>query len=171
MTLYAAGKLSLANTFGPFGGIDPSSFSKDYVCQPIPSSLKLCRNMVYHEMRLPNLLDHETMAEVKQQARSWVPLLNKTCHKDLQLLLCSLFAPVCVANSPVPIYPCKSLCEAVKSSCEPKMQKVGYPWPSMLNCTKFPQNDMCVAQQCQSNCSDSSESKLLFLPLIRHCIL
>lgn len=114
--------------------------------------------MEYRQMRLPNLLGHETMDEIHQQARSWVPLLKKKCHKDLQLLLCSLFTPVCVENSPVPIYPCRSLCEGVKSTCEPAMQKVGYPWPPMLNCSKFPQNDMCVAPQCRSNCSTPQPS-------------
>lgn len=150
--------LCSANTFGAFTGVDSSSpFVKNFVCQPIPNSLKLCRNIAYDQMRLPNLLGHETIEEVKQQAGSWVPLLSKRCHKDLQRLLCSLFSPVCIENSPEPIYPCRSLCEAVKDACEPVMQKVGYPWPDMLSCDKFPQNDMCVPQECHHNCSSYAE--------------
>ena len=61
-------------------------------------------------MRLPNLLDHDTMSEVSQQATSWLPLLNVQCHADSQLFLCSLFAPVCLER---PIYPCRSLCNKV----------------------------------------------------------
>ena len=61
-------------------------------------------------MRLPNLLDHDTMSEVSQQATSWLPLLNVRCHADSQLFLCSLFAPVCLER---PIYPCRSLCNKV----------------------------------------------------------
>lgn len=160
---------STANTFGPFGGLDASPFAKNYVCRPIPQSLKLCRNMEYRQMRLPNLLGHETMDEIHQQARSWVPLLKKKCHQDLQLLLCSLFTPVCVENSPIAIYPCRSLCEGVKSTCEPAMQKVGYPWPPMLNCSKFPQNDMCVAPQCSSNCSTPQPSELTNLIISYNC--
>ena len=65
---------------------------------------------VHLQMRLPNLLDHDTMSEVSQQATSWLPLLNVQCHADSQLFLCSLFAPVCLER---PIYPCRSLCKKV----------------------------------------------------------
>ena len=47
-------------------------------------------------MRLPNLLEHDTIQEVSQQAASWIPLLNVKCHDDTQLFLCSLFAPVSI---------------------------------------------------------------------------
>jgi len=62
------------------------------------------------------------------------------CH--FQLFLCSLFAPVCLERA---IYPCRSLCEAVKTGCERRMQAYGFPWPEMLSCQKFPvANDMCI---------------------------
>ncbi|XP_071439138.1 secreted frizzled-related protein 5-like [Hetaerina americana] len=107
--------------------------------------MTLCRGIGYHKMRLPNLLDHDTMLEVSQQAVSWVPLLNVRCHPDTQLLLCSLFSPVCLDR---PIYPCRSLCEKVKLGCEGRMKMYGFPWPEMLKCAKFPlDNDMCIAPQ------------------------
>lgn len=121
-----------------------SPYSKPGSCVPIPDKLKLCRNLAYKEMKLPNLLNHETMDEVKQQTLSWIPLLRKNCHPDLQRFLCSLFAPVCLESSPQPIYPCKSLCERVKNACEPVMIRAGYPWPGMLSCDPLPQNEMCI---------------------------
>ena len=60
-------------------------------CVDIPRNLSLCHGIRYSKMRLPNLLDHDSMAEVLQQAASWVPLLNVRCHADTQLFLCSLF--------------------------------------------------------------------------------
>lgn len=60
-------------------------------CVDIPRNLTLCYGIRYSKMRLPNLLDHDSMAEVIQQAASWVPLLNVRCHADTQLFLCSLF--------------------------------------------------------------------------------
>ena len=71
-------------------------------------------------MRLPNLVEHDTLHEViynlqiiiiqesppprifndhisiqvSQQSMSWIPLLNIKCHPDTQLFLCSLFSPV-----------------------------------------------------------------------------
>uniref|UniRef100_A0A8C4Q9W6 Secreted frizzled-related protein 5 n=1 Tax=Eptatretus burgeri TaxID=7764 RepID=A0A8C4Q9W6_EPTBU len=117
-------------------------YSRSAVCVPIPEDLRLCHNVGYRDMRLPNLLEHESMQEVRQQAGAWVPLLAKRCHPDTQLLLCSLFAPVCLDR---PIYPCRSLCEAVRDSCVPVMESFGFPWPEMLRCDKFPlDNDLCI---------------------------
>ncbi|XP_043912843.1 secreted frizzled-related protein 5 [Protopterus annectens] len=119
--------------------------SKQTQCMDIPMDLRLCYNVGYQRMRLPNLLDHETLPEVRQQASSWVPLLAKRCHADTQLFLCSLFAPVCLDR---PIYPCRSLCEAVRDSCAPVMESYGFPWPEMLKCDKFPiDNDLCITVQ------------------------
>lgn len=118
-------------------------------CMDIPKNMTLCHDIGYSKMRLPNLLDHDTMAEVSQQASSWVPLLNIKCHADTQLFLCSLFSPVCLDR---PIYPCRSLCEKVKTGCEGRMRVYGFPWPDILRCEKFPlDNDMCIASQSTSS--------------------
>ncbi|KAB0399968.1 hypothetical protein E2I00_007398, partial [Balaenoptera physalus] len=53
-------------------------------CLDIPADLPLCHTVGYKRMRLPNLLEHESLAEVKQQASSWLPLLAKRCHSDTQ---------------------------------------------------------------------------------------
>ena len=111
-------------------------------CVPIPHNMSLCHGLEYQRMRLPNLLDHDTIDEVLEQSASWVHLKKLKCHPDTQKFLCSLFAPVCLET---PIYPCRSLCEAVRTSCESAMLKFGYPWPEMVNCDKFPEGDMCVA--------------------------
>lgn len=124
-------------------------YTKQPQCVDIPADMRLCHNVGYKKMRLPNLLDHESMPEVKQQAGSWVPLLAKRCHPDTQVFLCSLFAPVCLDR---PIYPCRSLCEAVRDSCAPVMETYGFPWPEMLTCDKFPiDNDLCIPMQYTGN--------------------
>ncbi|XP_012509010.1 PREDICTED: LOW QUALITY PROTEIN: secreted frizzled-related protein 1-like [Propithecus coquereli] len=117
-------------------------YAKPPQCVDIPADLRLCHNVGYERMLLPNVLKHETMAEVKQQASSWVPLLNKNCHVGTQVFLCSLFTPVCLN---LPIYPCCWLCEAVRNSCEPVMQFLSFCWPEMLKCDKFPEEDVCIA--------------------------
>ncbi|XP_045734531.2 secreted frizzled-related protein 5 [Mirounga angustirostris] len=121
------------------------AYSKPPQCLDIPADLPLCHTVGYKRMRLPNLLEHESLAEVKQQASSWLPLLAKRCHSDTQVFLCSLFAPVCLDR---PIYPCRSLCEAVRAGCAPLMEAYGFPWPEMLHCHKFPlDNDLCITMQ------------------------
>ncbi|XP_040190563.1 secreted frizzled-related protein 2-like [Rana temporaria] len=114
-------------------------------CKQIPSSMTLCHAVGYGEMRLPNLLGHDTMKEVLQQAGSWVPLLTKQCHADTKKFLCSLFAPVCLSDLEEAIHPCRSLCEEVRDGCTPVMAAFGFPWPEMFNCTQFPEgNELCV---------------------------
>ncbi len=114
-------------------------------CIDIPSNLTLCQNLRYNQMRLPNLLEHDTIREVTQQAKSWVPLVGIRCHPDTKLFLCSLFSPVCLDR---PIWPCRSLCSAVKMACEGHMNAHGYSWPDMLRCDKFPlDNDLCIGLQ------------------------
>lgn len=125
-------------------------------CLEIPANLTLCRGIGYTRMRLPNLLEHDSMAEVQQQARSWVQLVNRRCHPDTQLFLCSLFSPVCLER---PIFPCRSLCEAVRRGCESTMAHYGYPWPDMVRCDKFPlDNDMCIGVQSAAAASEASAS-------------
>ncbi|XP_053234385.1 secreted frizzled-related protein 5-like isoform X2 [Podarcis raffonei] len=112
-------------------------------CTLIPRSMALCYDIGYTEMRLPNLLDHETMAEAIQQSTSWLPLLARECHPDARIFLCSLFAPICLDRL---IYPCQSLCKAVRNSCAPVMACYGYPWPEILNCNKFPEDhELCIS--------------------------
>lgn len=120
-------------------------FYKKNNCKPIPANLLLCHDIEYTEMRLPNLLGHETMNEVLQQASSWIPLVQKQCHPDTRKFLCSLFAPVCLDDLDEPIQPCRSLCESVKHGCAPVMSAFGFPWPKMLDCDRFPlDNDLCI---------------------------
>ncbi|KJH52221.1 fz domain protein [Dictyocaulus viviparus] len=111
-------------------------------------------------MRLPNLLEHETINEAIHHSTDWRSLLQLNCHPDTQLFLCSLFAPICLPTMDKEILPCRSLCQAVKQDCEMindaninahsqgcegRMSIYGFPWPQMLSCEKYPEdNDMCI---------------------------
>ncbi|XP_041465974.1 secreted frizzled-related protein 5-like [Lytechinus variegatus] len=124
--------------------LDLSGRPKESVCVEIPEDLSLCQNIGYTSMRMPNLLEHDTLDEVKNQAKSWIPLLLQHCHEGTQLFLCTLFAPVCLVLDR-PIYPCRSLCEEVQAGCGPLMESNCFPWPDMLRCDKFPEdNDLCI---------------------------
>ncbi|KAI1714823.1 fz domain-containing protein [Ditylenchus destructor] len=132
-------------------------------CVDIPRNFSLCYGMQYNSMRLPNLLDHDSLDEVIQQSDAWNSLLRLHCHPDTRLFLCSLFAPICLPNMPTQhIQPCQSLCSAVQSGCENRMQQYGFPWPEMLRCQRFPtDNDMCIKPvghvQTRSACKSCSQ--------------
>ncbi|KAF7700881.1 secreted frizzled-related protein 1b [Silurus meridionalis] len=113
-------------------------------CVDIPVDLRLCHGIGYTQMLLPNLLEHESMTEVKQQASSWVPLVHRRCHAGTQVFLCSLFAPVCLEKA---VHPCRKLCESVRDACSPIMEAFGFIWPEMLNCSRFPleEKEICIS--------------------------
>ncbi|CAJ1065650.1 secreted frizzled-related protein 2 [Xyrichtys novacula] len=116
------------------------------VCKPIPSTLSLCHGIGYRQMRIPNLLGHDTLKEAQQQSAAWLPLISKLCHRDTKKFLCSLFAPVCLPELNEPVSPCRSLCEAVRDGCVPVMSAFGFPWPEMFNCSRFPRGtELCIA--------------------------
>lgn len=135
-------------------------------CVEIPQNMSLCYGIGYTQMLLPNLLDHDSIREASEQSSSWIPLANIKCHQHTQLFLCSLFAPICPMQQPQPdtsfmqsdqplpplltsgptIYPCRSLCESVRTGCMGVMSKHGFPWPDFLTCSRFPvDNDMCIS--------------------------
>ncbi|KAM3875364.1 secreted frizzled-related protein 2-like [Diretmus argenteus] len=128
----------------------PSAFgfssSVRSVCKPIPSTLSLCHGIGYRQMRIPNLLGHDSLREAQQQSAAWLPLVSKLCHRDTKKFLCSLFAPVCLPELSGPVSPCRGLCEAVRDGCVPVMSAFGFPWPEMFNCTRFPRgaDELCI---------------------------
>jgi len=122
----SSSSLSNVNSNIELFDLDSSLYGKP-TCVNIPTNMSLCTNINYNQMRMPNLLGHETMDEIEYQSSVWVPLLSVNCHKDAQMFLCSLFAPVCVEQAQAAIYPCRSLCESVKSSCEGPMLSYNYP--------------------------------------------
>ncbi|UJR07646.1 hypothetical protein I4U23_011934 [Adineta vaga] len=140
-------------------------------CQEIPSNFTLCYGLGYTQMHLPNLLNHESITEILYELPLWQSLLSLGCHTNARLLLCSILAPVCLQQTPTKstlvsfdnnqdsilnmahdnkrfLYPCRTLCESVKQSCEPRMiTQFGYKWPTMIACDQYPADtELCVSE-------------------------
>jgi frizzled 4 len=115
-------------------------------CEPI--KLDLCRGIGYGQTSMPNLVGHDLQKDAQLQLQTFTPLIQYGCSSQLQFFLCSVYVPMCTEKVHVPIGPCRPLCEAVRSRCQPVLQEFGFPWPSALNCSKFPpennQNHMCM---------------------------
>ncbi|KAL0175285.1 hypothetical protein M9458_031253 [Cirrhinus mrigala] len=100
------------------------------VCKPVPNTMVLCSGIGYGEMRLPNLLGHDSAREAQQQSAAWMPLLGKHCHPDTRRFLCSLFAPVCLPEVTAPVRPAG---------------RVSARHERMFNCSRFPDgSELCI---------------------------
>nr|VZI06245.1 unnamed protein product [Spirometra erinaceieuropaei] len=122
-------------------------------CHEIPKKMKLCTGLGYNMMVLPNSLEHARVEEVIAQSEVWLTLVNIGCHEELRLFLCSLYAPICIADHKEKlIQPCRDLCESVRGACLPIMSNFGLRWPDMVTCSKFPlgQNEVCIPSKKQT---------------------
>ncbi|GFO05676.1 frizzled-4-like [Plakobranchus ocellatus] len=115
-------------------------------CQPIPYDK--CKGLGYNVTGMPNLVNHANEEDALLQLKTFQPLIQYECSSRLKFFLCSVYLPMCTEKVLTPIGPCRPLCESVRRRCEPVLQQFGYPWPSALNCSKFPpQNNheyMCM---------------------------
>ncbi|XP_055330240.1 frizzled-4-like [Paramacrobiotus metropolitanus] len=120
-------------------------------CQPIPEKSG-CRVMPYNATTTPNLVGQYDSREAEQSLDSYSLLVKNGCSPHLKFFLCATYFPMCTTVPPVDtviiIPPCRALCLAVQEKCLPVMQEFGYPWPSALDCDKFPEanrkDQMCM---------------------------
>lgn len=115
-------------------------------CEPI--RIEMCRNLGYNETSMPNLAGNEVQSDAEYTLQSFSPLIEYVCSSQLKLFLCATYVPMCTPKAPVPIGPCRTLCESVRSRCDPVLQGFGYLWPPALDCSLFPkdnnQETMCM---------------------------
>ncbi|XP_037828859.1 frizzled-4 isoform X1 [Lucilia sericata] len=115
-------------------------------CEPI--KIDLCRNIGYNETSMPNLVGNELQSDAEYILQTFSPLIEYVCSSQLKLFLCATYVPMCTPKVPVPIGPCRTLCESVRSRCHPVLQGFGYPWPPALDCHRFPKENnhetMCM---------------------------
>nr|XP_043889448.1 uncharacterized protein LOC122774355 isoform X2 [Solea senegalensis] len=102
-------------------------------CQTI--TVPLCKDLLYTETVLPNLLGHKSQEEANLDIHPYYPLVKVECSPHLKPFLCSLFTPQCVAGKARP--PCRTLCEKARSDCGSLMSRFGYAWPESFKCDAF----------------------------------
>ncbi|XP_019719425.1 atrial natriuretic peptide-converting enzyme-like [Hippocampus comes] len=95
----------------------------------------LCKDLPYTETVMPNILGHKTQEDVSVQVNAYYTLVNLGCSPHLKTFLCSVLTPECKSGKAR--LPCRTLCELVRSSCEPLLREFGYVWPDSLKCDAF----------------------------------
>ncbi|XP_044062938.1 uncharacterized protein LOC122881180 [Siniperca chuatsi] len=115
------------------GQDNPVTPTSPATCQTI--SVPLCKDLLYTETVLPNILGHKTQDDAGLEVNQFAPLVKVECSPHLKPFLCSAYTPECVSGKPRP--PCRTLCEQARSGCESLMNKFGFQWPEALRCEAF----------------------------------
>uniref|UniRef100_A0A182NGK4 FZ domain-containing protein n=1 Tax=Anopheles dirus TaxID=7168 RepID=A0A182NGK4_9DIPT len=130
----------------PVSGTNTADFSSQRTCEPI--RIELCRGIGYNETSLPNIVGHELQSDANFTLQTFFPLIQFGCSRQLKFFLCATYVPMCTPKVSMPIGPCRSLCNTVKNRCHPILQGFGFPWPSALDCNRFPEENnhehMCM---------------------------
>ena len=115
-------------------------------CEPI--RFEMCKGLGYNVTGMPNLVGHRDQEDASLQLQTFTPLIQYGCSNQLKFFLCSVYVPMCTEKVMSPIGPCRPMCDSVRRRCQPVLNEFGYPWPTALNCSKFPphndQNHMCM---------------------------
>ncbi|XP_065347536.1 frizzled-7-B [Cloeon dipterum] len=140
---------------------DKDSLPHHERCEQI--TIPFCTSMPYNKTIMPNLLNHQKQEDAGLEVHVYFPLIKVNCSPDMQLFLCSVYAPVCtLLERPIP--PCRSLCQSAKDGCEALMNRFGFPWPEGLDCEKFPvtmsgdEKDICFGENKTSSSAPTSGS-------------
>lgn len=81
----------------------------------------------------PAYLPTHNQAELLGNAAISLAVKSK-CSPDVAVFLCFAYFPLCAENQP-PVLPCKSLCERVRSDCEPYLNSTyNIQWPQWADC-------------------------------------
>lgn len=110
-------------------------------------TIPMCQDMPYNLTRMPNVMGHSDQSEAAIPVHEFLPLVEFGCSRHLKFFLCSLYAPMCTEQVDVPIPSCQSICEQVKASCLPVLERFSFNWPPMFNCSTLPvpeKNGLCM---------------------------
>ena len=123
-----------------------SDYNSNERCQPI--KIQMCKGLPYNTTIFPNLMGHQDQSEAMAEVHPYNALTKIKCSKDIQLFLCSMYAPPCLHQWDKPLKPCRDLCESARKGCESLMKHFGYDWPKAFDCSKFPpadsEEDICI---------------------------
>lgn len=95
-----------------------------------------CSEFGYQNAFFPNFRLHADIAEAGGEFSDFDLLLTSGCHADVRQFFCGFYFPLCFEKGGQACFlkPCRSLCLAVRESCEQLLVTNGFVWPVFLDC-------------------------------------
>lgn len=136
-------------------------------CQPFETDL--CNIDSYSTLRpFRNTLGHTNIETAIAELHKYYFLFNsERCKANIQLFLCSLYAPVCLEDrdKKVPqdllqnlLLPCRDICEEARNVCWPNFKLANLSWPEDWRCEKFNYTNVDPLCVINNNRTKSSET-------------
>ncbi|XP_072035921.1 frizzled-9-like [Amphiura filiformis] len=134
--------------------------SRQGQCERI--TIQMCVGIGYNMTRMPNFFGHTSQSEAAPLIHEFMPLVHYGCHDHLLFFLCSLYAPMCSEQVDMIIPACRPMCEDVRASCAPVMERFDFRWPESMDCSKLPRSkdrsNLCmVAPNTSENVPDGTD--------------
>jgi len=121
-----------------------------YQCEPV--RMKMCNDLDpqnYVRTSFPNFMNHSSQDVAQRELSHYSGIIDSGCSSVLKMFLCTLYIPICKIGVGQRIPPCKSLCQAARSGCEPLLNSAHIRWPHSMDCDRFPDEnsgDLCISQ-------------------------
>ncbi|CEF67005.1 Frizzled-4 [Strongyloides ratti] len=126
----------------------------------IPITFDYCQNVLpYKITRYPNLAGDENEKDAINSIESYNMLVDTGCSQQLKFFLCSTYFPMCTDKVPIPIGPCRIICQEVHEKCEPVLRDFSLPWPSVLNCSRYPLENGYRDEVCMGDLTSKENKK------------
>ena len=130
----------------------PQIISQTYNrCEVI--TIDICKNspnVPYNMTSYPNSLGNNNQQDAGRDIHDFAPIIRLGCSEDIQLFLCSLYAPPCTQIEK-PLLPCRDVCESARKSCSVLIEQFSREWPPQFDCSKFPEpGGLCITNRVTS---------------------
>ncbi|XP_074540338.1 uncharacterized protein LOC141801260 [Halichoeres trimaculatus] len=116
-------------------------------CKPLTHSF--CQGLGYTTTSSPSGVTGYNMQQISQ-------MVETACSRNVALVLCRSAVPECDSDNDNTKKPCRSVCDRVKSDCEPVFRSKRLSWPSKLRCESLPENNCIQGQDSQASHSGPS---------------
>ena len=116
----------------------------------VPVRTEMCRNLDpknWVRTSFPNFMNHSSSIVAERELKQYYDIIDSNCSPYLTTFLCSLYMPICKPGIGSRIPPCKSLCQAARTGCEPLLNSAHIRWPYSMDCNRFPDENsgaLCI---------------------------